>query len=93
MLPQRDPHTDSYRPGARLLNYRSEPHGTRIELQAHMGFYGDESMAYGVLYVWRPGHDRSSILSRRSGQVPDGRRLGNRALASPPRRQIGRAHV
>jgi FtsP/CotA-like multicopper oxidase with cupredoxin domain len=47
MLPQRDPHTDSYRPGARLLNYRSEPHGTRIELQAHMGFYGDESMAYG----------------------------------------------
>ena len=47
MLPQRDPHTDSYRPGARLLNYRSEPHGTRIELQAHMGFYGDESMGYG----------------------------------------------
>ncbi|MBH0197086.1 MAG: multicopper oxidase domain-containing protein [Nitrospira sp.] len=47
MLPQRDPHTDSYRPGARLLNYRSEPHGTRIELQAHLGFYGDESMAYG----------------------------------------------
>ncbi|MBH0201886.1 MAG: multicopper oxidase domain-containing protein, partial [Nitrospira sp.] len=47
MLPQRDPHTDSYRPGARLLNYRSEPHGTRIELQAHIGFYGDESMAYG----------------------------------------------
>jgi FtsP/CotA-like multicopper oxidase with cupredoxin domain len=47
MLPQRDPHTDSYRPGARLLNYRSEPHGTRLELQAHMGFYADESMAYG----------------------------------------------
>ena len=47
MLPQRDPHTDSYRPGARLLNYRSEPHGTRLELQAHMGFYADESMGYG----------------------------------------------
>ncbi len=29
MLPQRDPHTDTYRPAARLLNYRSEPHGER----------------------------------------------------------------
>lgn len=54
MLPQRDPHTDSYRPGARLLNYHSEPHGTRIELQARMGFYGDESMAYGSYTVGDP---------------------------------------
>ena len=47
MLPQRDPHTDTYRPAARLLNYRSEPHGTRLELQAHLVGFADESQGYG----------------------------------------------
>lgn len=43
MLPQRDAHTDTYRPSARLLNYRSEPHGERLELQAHLVGFADES--------------------------------------------------
>src|SRR5205823_14326771 len=30
-LPQRDPLTDTYRPGGRALNYRSEPFGIRSE--------------------------------------------------------------
>lgn len=47
MLPQRDPHTDTYRPAARLLNYRSEPHGTRLELQHHLLGFSDESQGYG----------------------------------------------
>ena len=47
MLPQRDPHTDTYRPAARLLNYRSEPHGTRLELQHHLIGFSDESQGYG----------------------------------------------
>jgi manganese oxidase len=47
MLPQRDPHTDTYRPAARLLNYRSEPHGTRLEQQAHLIGFSDESQGYG----------------------------------------------
>ncbi|MCI0525831.1 MAG: multicopper oxidase domain-containing protein, partial [Nitrospira sp.] len=33
MLPQRDPVTDTYRPGRRGLNLRSENHGTRLALQ------------------------------------------------------------
>ena len=47
MLPQRDPHTDTYRPAARLLNYRSEPHGTRLEQQEHLIGFADESQGYG----------------------------------------------
>ena len=47
MLPQRDPHTDTYRPAARLLNYRSEPHGTRLEQQEHLVGFSDESQGYG----------------------------------------------
>ncbi|MCP9464584.1 MAG: multicopper oxidase domain-containing protein [Nitrospira sp.] len=47
MLPQRDAHTDTYRPAARLLNYRSEPHGERLELQAHLIGFADESQGYG----------------------------------------------
>ena len=47
MLPQRDPHTDTYRPAARLLNYRSEPHGTRLEMQEHLVGFADESQGYG----------------------------------------------
>ena len=47
MLPQRDPHTDTYRPAARLLNMRSEPHGTRLELQHHLIGFSDESQGYG----------------------------------------------
>ncbi|WP_447971483.1 hypothetical protein [Nitrospira sp. M1] len=46
-LPQRDPLTDAYRPGARALNYRSEPFGiNNMHVQhEHFGFE-DESMAY-----------------------------------------------
>ncbi|THJ24312.1 MAG: hypothetical protein CAF45_006145, partial [Nitrospira sp. CG24E] len=47
MLPQRDPHTDTYRPAARLLNYRSEPHGERLEQQEHLIGFADESQGYG----------------------------------------------
>ena len=47
MLPQRDAHTDTYRPAARLLNYRSEPHGERLEMQEHLIGFADESQGYG----------------------------------------------
>src|SRR5581483_8026827 len=47
MLPQRDQVTDAYRPGGRGLNLRSEPHGTRLALQAERHGIHDESMAYG----------------------------------------------
>lgn len=47
MLPQRDAHTDTYRPSARLLNFRSEPHGERLEIQAHLVGFADESQGYG----------------------------------------------
>ena len=40
-VPLIDPVTEVYRPGARALNYRSEPHGLRVALA------GDESHAYG----------------------------------------------
>jgi len=48
-LPQRDPLTDAYRPGARALNYRSEPFGiNNMHVQhEHFGFE-DESMAYSA---------------------------------------------
>ncbi|MGB3942313.1 MAG: multicopper oxidase domain-containing protein [Candidatus Manganitrophaceae bacterium] len=47
MLAQRDQVTDAYRPGGRGLNLRSEPHGTRLALQAERHGIHDESMAYG----------------------------------------------
>jgi len=46
-LPQRDPLTDSYRPGARALNYRSEPFGiNNMHVQHEYFGFEDESMAY-----------------------------------------------
>lgn len=45
--------TQSYRPGSRALNYRSEPHYRRLELQVRRGLQTDttvhaaESLAYG----------------------------------------------
>jgi len=47
MLQQRDPVTDAYRPGARGVNLRSEPHGTRLALQAARHGIHDESQGYG----------------------------------------------
>ncbi len=47
MLPQRDAFTDTYRPGGRALNLRSEPHGTRLALQDKLHGVHDESMGYG----------------------------------------------
>ncbi len=47
MLPQRDAFTDSYRPGGRGLNLRSESHGTRLALQDKEHGVHDESMGYG----------------------------------------------
>lgn len=47
MLPQRDQFTDTYRPGGRGLNLRSEPHGTRLALQGERHGIHDESMGYG----------------------------------------------
>ena len=46
-LPQRDMLTDSYRPGGRGLNLRSEPHGTRLGLQKERHGIHDESQGYG----------------------------------------------
>ncbi len=46
-LPQRDPLTDAYRPGARALNYRSEPFGIdNMHVQHEYFGFEDESMAY-----------------------------------------------
>jgi hypothetical protein len=47
MLPQRDPVTDTYRPGRRGLNLRSENHGTRLALQQEKHGIHDESQGYG----------------------------------------------
>ncbi|MBI3802147.1 MAG: multicopper oxidase domain-containing protein [Nitrospirae bacterium] len=47
MLPQRDAFTDTYRPGGRALNLRSEPHGTRLAMQDKAHGVHDESMGYG----------------------------------------------
>jgi hypothetical protein len=46
-LPQRDPLTDVYRPGARALNYRSEPFGINyMHLQHEYFGFEDESLGY-----------------------------------------------
>ncbi|MDR4494327.1 MAG: multicopper oxidase domain-containing protein [Nitrospirales bacterium] len=46
-LPQRDPMTDVYRPGARALNYRSEPFGINyMHLQHEYFGFEDESLGY-----------------------------------------------
>lgn len=48
-LPQRDPLTDAYRPGARAINYRSEPFGTNNMHVQHEYFgFEDESLAYSA---------------------------------------------
>ncbi len=48
-LPQRDPLTDAYRPGARALNYRSEPFGiNNMHVQHEYFGFEDESMAYSA---------------------------------------------
>ncbi len=46
-LPQRDPLSDAYRPGARAINYRSEPFGIN-NMHMHHEYFGfeDESSAY-----------------------------------------------
>src|SRR2546425_12173140 len=46
MLPQRDPHTDTYRPAARLLNMRSQPHRTRLALHHHLFEFSHESQRH-----------------------------------------------
>lgn len=46
-LPQRDPLTDAYRPGARAINYRSEPFGiNNMHVQHEYFGFEDESMSY-----------------------------------------------
>ena len=45
-LPQIDPLTQAYRPGARALNYRSEPFLNRLQLQQATTGTHDESLAY-----------------------------------------------
>ncbi|MCI0426840.1 MAG: multicopper oxidase domain-containing protein, partial [Nitrospiraceae bacterium] len=46
-LPQRDPLTDSYRPGGRAINYRSEPFGiNNMHVQHEYFGFEDESMGY-----------------------------------------------
>jgi len=46
-IAQRDMLIDVYRPGSRALNYRSEPHGTRLALMKERHGFTDESQAYG----------------------------------------------
>ncbi|CCQ91340.1 conserved exported hypothetical protein, putative Multicopper oxidase [Nitrospina gracilis 3/211] len=47
MIPQRDPQTDSYRPSARAINYRSEPFGiNNLAVQEKMFHFEDESLGY-----------------------------------------------
>lgn len=46
-MPQRDLLVDVYRPGSRALNYRSEPHGTRLALGKQTWGFADESQGYG----------------------------------------------
>ncbi|MBI3802149.1 MAG: multicopper oxidase domain-containing protein [Nitrospirae bacterium] len=47
MIPQRDPNTDSYRPSARAMNYRSEPFGVNnLALQEKYFHHEDESLGY-----------------------------------------------
>ena len=49
MIPQRDPNTDSYRPSARAINYRSEPFGVNnLALQEKYFHFEDESLAYSA---------------------------------------------
>jgi FtsP/CotA-like multicopper oxidase with cupredoxin domain len=45
-VPQVDPTTSAYRPGARALNYRSEPFLNRLQLQEQLTGRFDESVAY-----------------------------------------------
>ncbi len=47
MLPQRDPISDAYRPGARALNYRSEPFGiNNLATQKERFHFHDEAESY-----------------------------------------------
>ena len=46
-LPLVDPHTDSYRPGARAMNYRSEPFMNRLERNPKQESQGYGSYAFG----------------------------------------------
>ncbi|HEX9756377.1 MAG TPA: multicopper oxidase domain-containing protein [Nitrospiria bacterium] len=49
MIPQRDPITDAYRPGARALNFRSEPFGTNnLATQKERFGFEDEAEAYSA---------------------------------------------
>jgi len=46
-IPQRDPNTDAYRPGARAINYRSEPFGVNnLAMQEKYFHHEDESLSY-----------------------------------------------
>jgi len=46
-IPQRDPNTDSYRPSARAINFRSEPFGVNnLALQEKYFHHEDESLSY-----------------------------------------------
>jgi FtsP/CotA-like multicopper oxidase with cupredoxin domain len=47
LMEQRDQLIDVYRPGSRALNYRSEPHGTRLAWEKKLFGITDESQAYG----------------------------------------------
>jgi FtsP/CotA-like multicopper oxidase with cupredoxin domain len=56
MLPQRDPVSDAYRPGARALNYRSEPFGTNNLANQHARFgFEDEAESYSSYTFGDPG--------------------------------------
>jgi len=65
-LPQRNPLTDVYRPGARALNYRSEPFGINyMHLQHEYFGFEDESLGYSS-YTFG---DAPTQLFRRPRQV------------------------
>jgi FtsP/CotA-like multicopper oxidase with cupredoxin domain len=45
-LPRVDPHTESYRPGARAINYRSEPFGNRLDAAPEEEAHGYSSYTF-----------------------------------------------
>jgi hypothetical protein len=49
-LPQRDPLTDAYRPGARALNYRSEPFGIN-NMHVQHEYFGFEMNPWPIVPI------------------------------------------
>ena len=80
-LPLVDPHTDAYRPGARAMNYRSEPFINRLDEGARRG-----GARLRLLHVRRPGDADAARLPGRPDQVPPRPRRRRDVPRLPPAR-------